>query len=87
MNIVQECRYMYLVPKGHRDYPDGHYGSLMAVSMSDAKKHLSRWCRGVIVVRARLGKDGCDLADCGTQEYRKEIFEKAMASGRNQVSA
>lgn len=78
MEIFRECRYLYLVPKGHRDYPDGHYGSLSAVSLADARKHLSRWCRGVIIVRADLGEDGCELADNGSQEYRKSLFDAAL---------
>jgi hypothetical protein len=77
MDIIRECRYLYLVPKGHRYYPDGHYGSLMAVSMADARTHLSRWCRGAIIVRARLGVDGCEASDHGDQEYRKSLFDLA----------
>jgi hypothetical protein len=78
MDIIRECRYLYLVPKGHKYYPDGHYGSLMAVDLRDARKHLNRWCRGAEIVRARLGEEGCDLADFGDQEYRKALFDAAM---------
>lgn len=86
MEIFRECRYLYLVPKGHRDYPNGHYGSLSAVSLDDAKKHLSRWCRGAIIVRADLGEDGCELADNGSQEYRKALFDIALASKKARLA-
>lgn len=78
MIIVTECRYLYLVPKGHKYYPDGHYGSLMAVDLRDARQHLSKWCRGAKIVRAKLGAEGCELADWGDQEYRKSLFEAAI---------
>jgi len=75
MDIFKVCRYLYFVPKGHRDYPGGHYGSLSAVSFADARKHLNRWCRGALIVRADLGEDGCELADHGSQEYRRALFD------------
>lgn len=77
MDIVRECRYLYLVPEGHRFYPDGYYGCLMAVSIKDAKSHIARWCRGAKVVRVNLGEDGCHLAESGSQEYRKALFDLA----------
>lgn len=77
MNIVRECRYMYFVPRGHRDYPDGHYGALMAINMADARSHLARWCRGAKIVRANLGIEMCGFVDIADQPVRKAIFDGA----------
>ena len=55
----------------------------MAVDMHDARTHLNRWCRGAKIIRARLGEDGCEKADWGDQEYRKELFESAIKDRSN----
>lgn len=76
MDIITECRYLYRVPAGDSWYLNEYYGSLTAVSMADAKKSLSGKPKRE-VFRARLGVDGCLLADLGCQEYRKSLFDAA----------
>lgn len=76
MDIITECRYLYRVPAGDSWYLDEYYGSLTAVDMEDAKRAL-RGNPKREVFRARLGVDGCKLADFGNQEYRKSLFDAA----------
>lgn len=80
MDIITECRYLYRVPAGDSWYLDEYYGSLTAVDMRDAKRAL-RGNPKREVFRARLGVDGCKLADFGSQEYRKSLFEAAKGDG------
>lgn len=77
MDIVQECRYLYRIPAGSGWYVEERYGCCMAVSMADAKKHIHRAHRGVPIYRVRLGREGCEAADSGTQEYRKALYDFA----------
>ena len=82
MDIIRECRYLYRIPPGDDWYPDGHYGSLMAISMDDARKHLRGKPRREIV-RVWLGEDGCDASDHGSQEFRKMLFDNARRAKFN----
>ena len=77
MEIFRDCRYLYRVPPGTEWYVTEHYGCCSAVSMADARRHL-RCHPGVVIVRVRLGAEGCTKADFGSQEYRKELFESAI---------
>lgn len=77
MEIINECRYLYLVPAGSEWCVVEHYGCCTAVSMADARRHL-RCHPGVNVVRVRLGAKGCIKADFGSQKYRKKLYDSAI---------
>lgn len=76
MDIIYECRYLYRVPAGNSWYITEYYGCCTAISMADARRHV----RGISkdIVRVRLGEDGCEAADEGSQEYRKALFDAAF---------
>lgn len=75
-------RYLYRLPVGSKYYPDGHYGCMAAVSMADAKEHLSRSWRGFEVRRIRVSEDDALLVERGTQEHRKQLFDAAKKTDR-----
>lgn len=70
---------MYRVPAGTDWYVEEHYGCCMAISMADAQNHLRGTPRREIV-RVRLGYEGCMAAEHGSQEYRKKLFDDAVAA-------
>lgn len=78
MEIIHECRYLYRVPAGGAWYVIEHYGCCTAISMADARKHLKGISKDI--VRVRLGEEGCDKADHGSQKYRKALFDAAFKS-------
>ncbi len=73
----QNYRYLYRVPVGGEWYPEGHYGSLSAVSMKDASRHLRRMWPKVEIRRISVNEDSARAVDYGSQEYRKQLFDLA----------
>lgn len=73
----QNYRYLYRLPAGSKYYPDGHYGCLFAVSMADARTHLRRTWKNLEIRRISVTEESGPLADNGSQEYRKQLFDLA----------
>lgn len=73
----QNYRYLYRLPVGSKHYPDGHYGCLFAIRMADARAHLRRTWKNLEIRRILVTEESGPLADNGSQEYRKQLFDLA----------
>ncbi len=77
MDITRECRYVYRVGNNHPWCEPGHFGSLMAISMADARKHLPSRTE---IVRAKLGLEMAMFVDWAGQPVRQMVFFGARTS-------
>lgn len=73
----QNYRYLYCLPPGSKYYPDGYYGCMLAVSVADARSSLGRTWKNLEIRRISVTEDSGPLADNGSQEYRKQLFDLA----------
>lgn len=71
MNIIEDCRYIYRVGDNHPWCESGHYGSLTAISMEDARRHLPPH---TLIVRAKLGPEMAQFVDWAGQNVRCLVF-------------
>lgn len=71
MNILEDYRFIYKVGDNHPWCEPGHVGSLTAIGMADARKHLPPRTE---IIRAKLGPDMAQFVDWAGQSVRRMVF-------------